>query len=104
MGKHVLQQGSDTQHNVYDKIRRDWVSRFATVQTERSKPASQTSSDTEAHNKESEPQATMGWALAKSSGPTQFSAKVKEYLTKTIRLRGKNRTESRSRTGGKGHA
>ena len=82
VGKHVLQQGSDTQYNVYDKIRRDWVSRFATVQTERSKPASQTSSDAEAYNKESEPQATMGWALAKSrGGPTQFSAKVKEYLT-----------------------
>ena len=35
LGKHVVQnEPADLQHNIYDKLKRDWVAMFSTVQSE----------------------------------------------------------------------
>ena len=67
------------EHNIYDKLKRDWVAMFATVQTEERQPQH---NQPHTHSEESVPEANMGWALAKArSGSSQFSEKVKDYLT-----------------------
>ena len=71
------------EHKIYDKLKRDWVAMFATVQTEDRQTQHCQTDSTCAHSEKSVPEANMGWALAKArSGPTQFSEKVKDYLTK----------------------
>ena len=71
------------EHKIYDKLKRDWVAMFATVQTEDRQTQHCQTNSTCAHSEKSVPEANMGWALAKArSGPTQFSEKVKDYLTK----------------------
>ena len=80
VGEHVVQnEPADLQHNIYDKLKRDWV---AMLCYDRQTQHCQTDS-TWAHSEKSVPEANVGWALAKAwSGPTQFSEKVKDYLTK----------------------
>ena len=81
VGEHVVQnEPAVLEHNVYDKLKRDCVSMFATVQTEERQPQHYQPCT---HSEESVPKANMGWALAKArSGSSQFSEKVKDYLTK----------------------
>ena len=81
VGEHVVQnEPADLEHNIYDKLKRDWVAMFATVQTEERQPQHYQPCT---HSEESVPEANMGWALAKArSGSSQFSEKVKDYLTK----------------------
>ena len=56
---------------------------FATVQTEECQPLHYQPCS---HSEECTPEANMGWALAKArSGSSQFSEKVKDYLTKKER-------------------
>ena len=79
VGEHVVQN----EHKIYDKLKRDWVAMFATVQTEDRQTQHCQTDSTCAHSEKSVPEANMGWALAKArSGPNQFSEKVKDYLTK----------------------
>ena len=67
----------DLQHNIYDKLKRDWVAMFATVQTEDHQPQHCQTDSTCAHGEKSVPGANIGWALAKArSGSTQFTEKV----------------------------
>ena len=85
VGEHVVQnKPAVLEHNVYDKLKRDWVAMFATVQTgERQSQHHQPCT----HSEESVPEANMGWALAKArSGSSQFSEKVKDYLTKKFNI------------------
>ena len=81
VGEHVVQdEPAVLEHNMYDKLKRDWVAMFATVQTEERQPQHYQPCT---HSEESGPEANMGWALAKArSGSSQFSEKVKDYLTK----------------------
>ena len=71
---------ADLEHNIYDKLKRDWVAMFATVQTEERQPLHYQPCT---RSEQYAPEANMGWALAKArSSSSQFSAKVKDYLTK----------------------
>ena len=81
VGEHVVQnEPAVLEHNMYDKLKRDWVAMFATVQTEERQSQHYQPCT---HSEESVPEANMGWALAKArSGSSQFSEKVKDYLTK----------------------
>ena len=81
VGEHVVQnEPAVLEHNMYDRLKRDWVAMFATVQTEERQPQHYQPCT---HSEESVPKANMGWALAKArSGSSQFSEKVKDYLTK----------------------
>ena len=79
--EHIMQDATSAQEtNVYDKIRKDWANRFVTIQTENSQQRScQTDS---ANSKGVESKVCLGWALPKiRGGATQFSPKVKDYLT-----------------------
>ena len=78
VGEHVVQNvPADLQHNIYDKLKRDWVAMFATVQTEDHQPQHCQTDSTCAHSEKSVPGANIGWALAKArSGSTQFTEKV----------------------------
>ena len=79
VGEYVVQN----EHKIYDKLKRDWVAMFATVQTEDRQTQHCQTDSTCAHSEKSVPEANMGWALAKArSGRNQFSEKVKDYLTK----------------------
>lgn len=90
------------EHNIYDMLKRDRVAMFATVQTKERHWQPQ-HNQPHTHSEESVPEANMGWALVKArSGSSQFSEKVKNYLTKKFD-RG-DWTESLRRTGSKGHA
>jgi len=81
VGEHMVQnEPAILEHNIYDKLKRDWVTMFATVQTAECQPQHYQPCT---HSKESVPEANMGWALAKArSGSSQFSEKVKDCLTK----------------------
>ena len=81
VGEHVVQNEPPVlEHNMYDKLKRDWVAMFATVQTEERQSQHYQPCT---HSEESVPEANLGWALAKArSGSSQFSEKVKDYLTK----------------------
>ena len=85
VGEHVVQnKPAVLEHNVYDKLKRDWVAVFATVQTEERQSQHHQPCT---HSEESVPEANMGWALAKDrSGSSQFSEKVKDYLTKKFNI------------------
>ena len=85
VGEHVVQnKPAVLEHNVYDKLKRDWVAMFATVQTEERQSQHHQPCT---HSEESVPEANMGWALAKArSGSSQFSEKVKDYLTKKFNI------------------
>ena len=87
VGEHVIHKEPDQQHNAYDKIRRDWVGMFATVQTEQGVQKQSLKSSTCSQNEASVFATKMGWALPKTrSGSSQFSEKVKDYLTKKFDL------------------
>ena len=76
----VQNEPADLGQNTYDKLKRDWAAMFATVQTEERQPLHYQPCT---HSEEYAPEANMGWALAKTrSGSSQFSEKVKDYLTK----------------------
>ena len=76
----VQNEPAALEHNIYAKLKQDWVAMFATVQTEEYQSQH---NQPHTHSKESVPEANMGWALAKArSGSSQFSEKVKDYLTK----------------------
>ena len=79
----VQNEPADLEHNIYDKLKRDWVAMFATVQTEERQPLRYQPCT---HSEEYDPVANTGWALAKfKSG----SEKVKDYLTKKFDVREK---------------
>ena len=83
----MIHKEPDQQHNAYDKIRRDWVGMFATVQTEQGVQKQSLKSSTCSQNETSVFAAKMGWVLPKTrSGSSQFSEKVKDYLTKKFDL------------------
>ena len=87
VGEHVIEKEVDTKRSLYDKIRQDWASSFEKIQSEKSPTKSYPTDSTGAHSKELTPQMTMGWALAKTrGGPTQFSEKVRDYLTRKFDL------------------
>ena len=74
----VQNEPADLEHNIYDKLKR--FAMFATVQTENRQPLHYQPCT---HSEEYAPEANMGWVLAKArSGSSQFSEKVKDYLTK----------------------
>jgi len=76
----VQNEPAVSEHNIHDKLKRDWVAMFETVQTEERQPQHYQQCT---YSEESVPEANMGWALAKArSGSSQFSEKVKDYLTK----------------------
>ena len=80
----ILNELADLEHNIYDKLERDWVAMFATVQTEERQPLRYQPCT---HSEESAPEANIGWALAKArSASSQFSEKVKDYLTKKFNI------------------
>ena len=72
----VQNEPADLEHNIYDKLKRDWVAMFATVQTEERQPLRYQPCT---HSEEYDPVANMGWALAKAKSGSE---KVKDYLTK----------------------
>ena len=78
VGEHVVKnEPAVFEHNMYDKLKRDWVAMFATVQTEERQPRHYQPCT---HSEESVPEANMGWALAKArSVSSQFSEKLKDY-------------------------
>ena len=91
VGEHEMQnqsaESANLQHDVYDKIKRDWVAMFATVQIEERQPQNYQNNSTSTRNEVTAPEVNMGWALAKArSGSAQFSEKVKQYLTKKFDL------------------
>ena len=91
VGEHVSQNElADLQHNIYDKLKQNWVAIFAKVQTKECQPQHCQIDSTCVQREKSVPEAKMGWALAKArSGSDQFSEKVKEYLTKKFDKGGK---------------
>ena len=84
VGEHVSQNKlADLQHNIYDKLKRNWVAIFAKVQTKERQPQHCQIDSTCAQREKSVPEVNMGWTLAKArSGSDQFSENLKEYLTK----------------------
>ena len=78
----VQNEPADLEHNIYDKLKRDWVAMFATVQTEERQPLLyQPCTPSEQYA----PEANMGWALAKArSGSSQFSEKGKRLSDKEV--------------------
>ena len=73
----VQNEPADLQHNIYDKLKRDWVAMFSTVQSEDRQPQHCQTDSTCAHSEKSVPGTNIGWALAKArSGSTQFTEKV----------------------------
>ena len=83
--EHVSHKEPDVQRNLYDKIKRDWVGMFAKIQTEECQQRPCSKDSVVASNNEPVSDAKMGWALARS-GPSQFTEKVKDYLTKKFDL------------------
>jgi len=81
IGEHVVQNEPEAlEHSIYDKLKRDWVAMFATVQTEERHWQPQ-HNQPRTHSEESVPEANMGWALAKvRRGSSQFSEKVKDPI------------------------
>ena len=81
VGEHLVQnEPALLEHNIYDKLKGDWVAVFATLQIEEHQPQH---CQPCTHSEGSVPEANMGWALAKAAcHSSQFSEKVKDYLTK----------------------
>ena len=80
VGKHTSNQETmKKSESLYDKIRKDWATKFTSVDValKKSTPfmlASESSTDVETLQ--------MGWALSKAhAGSIRFSREVKEYLT-----------------------
>ena len=76
VGQHAKKRTQS--ESIYDRIRRDWAAKFATVDVAEKSPCVTlpTSSDTPSRQS-----LKMGWAISKTStGSTRFSPKVKDYL------------------------
>jgi Arf-GAP/Rho-GAP domain/ANK repeat/PH domain-containing protein 3 len=77
-----------TSESFYDKVRKDWAGKFASVdvasQTKcyaTSTSATSTSLATSSSTVINDTPLTMGWAINKTTSSTQFPQKVKDYLT-----------------------
>jgi Arf-GAP/Rho-GAP domain/ANK repeat/PH domain-containing protein 3 len=86
VGQHTGTQA--TSESFYDKVRKDWAGKFASVdvasQTKcyaTSTLATSTSLATSSSSAVNDTPLTMGWAINKTTSSTRFPQKVKEYLT-----------------------
>ena len=81
LGKHTTNSAlRETSESLYDKIRKEWAAKFASVDVALKQSAA-TLTASSAESAKAQP-LQMGWAISKShSGSTRFSPRVKEYLT-----------------------
>ena len=86
VGQHTRIQA--TSESFYDKVRKDWAGKFASVdvasQTKcyaTSTSATSTSLATSSSTVINDTPMTMGWAINKITSSTRFPQKVKDYLT-----------------------
>ena len=81
LGKHTTNSAlRETSESLYDKIRKEWAAKFASVDVALKQSAA-TLTASSAESAKAQP-LQMGWAISKThSGSTRFSPRVKEYLT-----------------------